>query len=124
MGDFSGHNNDGKALTVSRNISLNGDIASCDALFVDGKVEATFSNGRSLEVRETGQFRGTAIVDDATIAGQFEGDLTVRDRLNLKPTGKIKGTVTCGTLVIELGGELTGGLSVGHETSAPENSAQ
>jgi len=100
----------GKTLTVGREICLNGQISACETLVVEGRVEAELTDANMINVTETGTFVGSADVQNADITGFFDGDLTVRDRLTLRPGGQIKGKVIYGTLVIEAGGEINGTL--------------
>ena len=97
-----------KTLTVGRDISLTGEIAMCDKLFVEGRVEADLSDASSIEIACGGMFKGTADVSEAHISGLFEGKLTARNRLIIHATGKVTGEVRYGELEIERGGELSG----------------
>lgn len=100
----------GKTLTVGRDICLNGQISSCETLVVEGRVEAELTEANLINVAETGTFVGKSDVQNADISGFYDGDLTVRNRLTLRPGGQIKGSVQYGTLVIEAGGEINGTL--------------
>lgn len=70
-------------------------------------------NSRVLQIAEGGAFIGTAEVDLAEIRGEFDGELTVRDKLVIYSTGKVSGKIRYGKLVIEEGGNLTGDVQVG-----------
>ena len=85
---------------------------ACDSLIVEGSVEATLENSRFLEVAEGGVFIGTVVIDEAVIAGYFEGAITARERLTIKSSGRIKGNVKFNQIEIELGGEIDGDLHV------------
>src|SRR5579872_553219 len=67
-----------RQLTVGREISLSGEIASCDTLIVEGSVEANLQNCRDVDIAETGLFKGSAEIDNADVRGIFEGSLLVR----------------------------------------------
>lgn len=97
-----------RQLIVGRDIDLSGEIHACDKLLVEGTMQAELADGQVLEVSETGLFKGTAVVDTAEIAGRFEGDLTVRDRLYLRATGQVTGTIRYKALEIESGGRIGG----------------
>src|SRR5260221_10501769 len=103
---------DGKRLIVGRAISLTGEITACDVLVVEGKVEASLADSRSIEIADSGFFKGKAEIDSAEIAGRYEGELTVRDRLFVRATGKVVGSVRYGRLEIECGGEIVGDVQV------------
>jgi cytoskeletal protein CcmA (bactofilin family) len=101
-----------RKLIVGREISLSGDITACDILVVEGNIEATLRDGRHLEITEAGHFKGSVEIDEADIAGKFEGSLTVRGRLKLRSTGQIEGTLSYGEIEVEAGGRLIGELKV------------
>lgn len=104
--------NEGKKLIVGREISLSGNITACDRLVVEGTVEANLTDAGSIEISETGLFKGSAEVDEAEIGGRFEGGLTVRRKLVIRSTGKITGTIRYARIVIEQGGEISGTVEV------------
>jgi cytoskeletal protein CcmA (bactofilin family) len=97
-----------KKLTVGRGIALSGKIAFCDRVIVEGNVEAELQDCRTVEVTESGTFKGIAEIDVAEISGQYEGSLTVRETLLVHSTGRVSGTVRYGRLHIEDGGEING----------------
>lgn len=101
-----------RRLTVGRDISLSGEITSCDVLVVEGTVEAKLRDGRSIEIAESGLFKGSVEIDEADIAGRFEGDIVVRGRLRVRNTGKITGSIKYGELEVEAGGRLVGDIQV------------
>jgi cytoskeletal protein CcmA (bactofilin family) len=101
-------NVESKRLLVGRDISLAGEITACDVLVVEGTVEATLEQSQMLEVTDSGTFRGKVQIEEAVIAGLFEGTLTARDKLTVKSTGRIIGTVRFGQLEVELGGVIKG----------------
>ncbi|MBT3401416.1 MAG: polymer-forming cytoskeletal protein [Rhodospirillaceae bacterium] len=105
-------NVESKRLSVGRDISLSGEITACDTLVVEGTVDATLENSRLLEVTDSGTFRGKVQIEDAEIAGVFEGDLSVRNRLFIRSTGRVTGTISFGKLEVELGGVLSGDINV------------
>jgi cytoskeletal protein CcmA (bactofilin family) len=100
-------------LTVGPNIKLKGvEITDCDTLVVEGSVEATMDS-RVIQISERGSFKGSADIDIAEIRGQFDGNLTVRQKLVIYATGKVTGKVRYGKIVIEEGGQLTGEVEFG-----------
>jgi cytoskeletal protein CcmA (bactofilin family) len=103
---------EGKKLIVGRDIMLSGKITSCDKLVVEGRVEADLSETRAIDISPEGVFKGNAEIESAEIAGRFEGTVTVRQRLFIRSTGKVIGTIRYGTVEIEAGGEISGDIQV------------
>ncbi|MDU7586286.1 MAG: polymer-forming cytoskeletal protein, partial [Acidovorax sp.] len=103
----------GSKLTVGPNIKLKGvEITDCDTLVVEGTVEATMDS-RVIQITEQGAFRGSVEIDIAEIHGEFDGTLTVRQKLVIFSTGKVSGKIRYGKVVIEEGGQLSGEIEVG-----------
>lgn len=102
-----------RILTVGNDILLKGEIATCDRLVIEGKVDATLNDVHTVEIAETGSFKGSASIEDAEISGLFEGELVVKNRLVIYSTGKVRGKITYGEIEIERGGELTGEIKMG-----------
>ena len=99
---------DVRTLIVGREISLSGEINSCNKLVVEGSVEANLQNCRDVDIAESGLFKGTAEIDNADVRGTFEGNLVVRKRLLIRNGGQVSGTIRYGQVEIELGGQICG----------------
>ena len=103
----------GSKLTVGPNIKLKGvEITDCDTLVVEGMVEATMDS-RVMHITEIGAFKGSAEIDFAEIHGEFQGNLTVRQKLVIYSTGRVTGKIRYGKVVIEEGGQLMGDIQFG-----------
>lgn len=100
-----------RKLVVGVGIAMSGEIESCDTLLVEGTAEVSLKGASVLNVAETGIFYGTVEINEATIAGRFEGDLTVNGRLTVKSTGSITGSIVYKELAIEAGANLDGKVS-------------
>jgi cytoskeletal protein CcmA (bactofilin family) len=109
-----------RQLTVGREISLSGEIASCDTLIVEGSVEANLQNCRDVDIAESGLFRGTAEIENADVRGTFEGSLTVRKRLLIRAGGQVTGTIRYGQIEIELGGQISGDVKMSETAAASD----
>ena len=100
-------------LTVGPNIKLKGvEITDCDTLVVEGSVEATMDS-RVIQISERGSFKGSAEIDIAEIRGEFDGTLTVRQKLVIYSNGKVTGKIRYGKVGIEEGGQLSGEIEFG-----------
>ena len=106
-----------KRLIVGREITLTGEIRTCDRLVVEGHVEASLADSRTMEISESGSLKGCAQVDTADVSGHLEGEITVRNRLTVRSTGRIIGTIRYGQLEIERGGVLIGTLEMIGDTA-------
>jgi len=108
-----------RKLIVGREITLSGEITSCEKLIVEGSVEANLNNCRDVEIAESGLFKGSAAIEDAEIRGRFEGNLVVRKRLLIKASGKVSGTIRYGQIEIECGGQISGDIQAQPASAEP-----
>ncbi|MGE5385117.1 MAG: bactofilin family protein [Betaproteobacteria bacterium] len=108
-------------LIVGPDVKLRGaEILDCDMLVVEGRVEATMDS-RVIRIAEKGSFAGKVSIDIAEIHGVFEGELTARSQLTIHSTGRVKGKIRYGKLIIDEGGELCGEISALSNESPSEN---
>jgi len=99
-------------LIVGPDIKMKGvEIADCDTLVVEGRIEATLDS-RVLQIAQNGIFAGTVAVDTAEIHGRLEGELTVRKQLVIHATGKVQGKIRYAKIKVEEGAELSGEISM------------
>jgi cytoskeletal protein CcmA (bactofilin family) len=103
---------DSKKLVVGRGIALSGEIRACDRLIVEGQVEATLSDSRSIEISASGVFKGKAQIEAAEISGQFDGELVVSQKLIIHATGRVVGNIRYGEIEIARGGIISGQIDV------------
>jgi cytoskeletal protein CcmA (bactofilin family) len=101
-----------RTLKVGKGLKVAGEITSCDVLVVEGAVEAKLAEGKMLEITEAGQFRGSVEIENADIAGRFDGQLVVHGRLTVRSTGRISGSVKYGELEVNAGGQIVGEVQV------------
>jgi cytoskeletal protein CcmA (bactofilin family) len=121
--EMRGSGDGGRTLKVGKGLSVAGEITSCDILVVEGKVEAKLTDGKMLEITESGQFRGSVEIENADIAGRYDGQLVVHGRLTIRSTGRVSGMVKYGELEVNAGGQIIGELQVAGATPAGTASA-
>jgi cytoskeletal protein CcmA (bactofilin family) len=107
-----------KWLIVGKDVRMKGEVPACEKLIVDGDVEMQLSGCRVLQIGASGVFRGSADVVEAEIAGRFEGEITTRERLAVRATGRVAGTIRYGQITIDAGGQVTGEIS-GQDAATP-----
>ena len=107
-----------RTLVVGRGISLQGTVADAERLEVEGTVESTMIHATELFVAQSGVFKGEVEVEDAVVAGHFDGTLTARNSLIIKATGKVSGTARSRRLSVEEGGQLSGKMEMLSEAQA------
>jgi cytoskeletal protein CcmA (bactofilin family) len=97
-----------RKLVVGKDITVRGEITSCDILIVEGTVRADIAGCREMQIAKGGLYVGTANVENAEIRGRFEGELTVTGQLALRSSGELAAKVRYNQIEIEAGGDLSG----------------
>lgn len=100
-----------RRLTIGRGITMSGEIECCDELQVEGTVEAALKGATFLNIASSGVFYGTVEIQDAVVAGRFEGELVVNGRLTVEETGVITGTISYKELEIKSGAIVDGRIT-------------
>ncbi len=109
-----------RTLVVGRGISLQGTVAEAERLVVEGTVESQMIQAAELSIGQSGVFKGEVQVEDAEIAGTFDGTLTARGALVLRATGRLLGVARYGRLMVEEGGQISGRMEkIGEGAPAP-----
>lgn len=108
-----------RTLVVGKGISLQGTVADAERLVVEGTVESKMIQAVELQVAHAGVFKGEVQVEDAEIAGTFDGSLTATGNLIIRATGKVMGTARYRRLQVEDGGQVSGRLEMLTDAPAP-----
>ena len=82
-----------RSLVIGKDVRLKGEISACDKLILEGDAEIELTGCRQLQIGASGCFRGSADVAEADIGGHFEGDLVARERLTVRPNGRVRGKI-------------------------------
>lgn len=98
-------------LIACAGVRLKGSISACNTLTVEGEVESTVQ-ARHLVILNGGAFVGKANVEEADIAGRFEGTLQTTGKLIVRRSGRVIGQIAYGQIEVEPGGELRGNISL------------
>ena len=99
------------ALFIGAGVELKGDVEVPGSASVDGKFEGTLK-AKTLIVGQTGHVSGQISVETAEIRGMVEDHLTVRNRLVLRSSGSLSGTIAYSKIMVEEGGSITGTVEI------------
>ena len=98
-------------LFIGEGVTIKGETSVPDTLVVCGVLEGDVSAG-NLVVCETGVIRGKIVVaENAEVFGKVFEKFDVKRLLILRSTGSIDGNVSYGTLQIEQGASIAGGIA-------------
>ncbi len=101
-----------RTLIVGRGISVQGSVQDAERLVVEGTMEATMIHAAELAIAQGGMVKGEVEVEEAEIAGTFNGTLVTRGTLVVRATGRVLGTARCQRLQVEDGGQMSGQIEM------------
>jgi cytoskeletal protein CcmA (bactofilin family) len=98
-------------LYIGRGVTIKVGVLTSDTVIVDGFLEGDASVGNLL-VSETGTIKGRInVAENAEIFGKVFERLDVKGLLVLRSTCRVDGNVSCGSLQIEQGANITGAIA-------------
>ncbi|HYZ34635.1 MAG TPA: polymer-forming cytoskeletal protein [Crenalkalicoccus sp.] len=112
-----------RTLVVGRGISLQGTVTDAERLVVEGTVDSQMIQAAELFVAQVGVFKGEVQVEEAEIAGLFDGTLTARGSLVIRSTGRVNGVARCRKLSVEEGGQISGRMEMLGDQTPPATAA-
>lgn len=104
---------------IDRNSIFDGTFHTTRDLRVEGEVKGTIDCKGTLFVANGAVVGAKVEADNVTVAGDLNGEVRCRGRLQIMPTGKVRGKIVTQTLVINEGAFYEGQL----EMSATERSS-
>ena len=97
--------------------NFDGTYNSSRDLRVEGQVKGTIVVKGSLHIAQGANVDASVDADSISVAGELDGEITCRGRLELLPTGRVKGHITTQSLVIHEGAVYEGEMEMGGTTS-------
>jgi cytoskeletal protein CcmA (bactofilin family) len=82
------------------------EIHNCRRLEIYGYVEGDVTAG-SVHIHKTGKCFGSVKSEDAEVHGTLQGNVTVKNLINIHSSGSVSGNVHYGQLALEAGGSLS-----------------
>ena len=92
---------------------LKGKVNSEGIFRLDGKIEGEIYHSGTLIVGETAVIKGKVEATSLILNGSLEGDVTVKERMEILGSGRLFGTVFTPIFVIQDGGIFEGNCKMG-----------
>ena len=106
---------------IGEGVSFKGSINAPDEAVIEGQFDGdlTVSN---LLIGQTGRVTGTIKADRVDVKGELNKDISSRQLLIVRSTGKVNGTLEYGEIEIERGGQFMGQMTQ-HEANQVKSTA-
>jgi cytoskeletal protein CcmA (bactofilin family) len=107
---------------IDRHSAFDGAVRAQRDLRVEGEVKGTVTCDGTLFIAEGATVAAEVEAEHMTVAGDFNGEIRCRGRLQILPSGRVRAAVATGSLVIQEGAIYEGQLEMaGADRSAPRS---
>jgi cytoskeletal protein CcmA (bactofilin family) len=101
------------AAFLGATLTIQGEITSEEDLQIDGKVSGPISlQGRRLTVGRTAELNSEVTAGEVIVYGKLKGNISARDRVEIKKDGSVIGDVTTTRVSIEDGADFKGRMEI------------
>jgi cytoskeletal protein CcmA (bactofilin family) len=103
----------GEQASISKGLSIKGEITGTESLFIDGKVEGSISiPGNRVTVGKNGQVNASISAREIVVLGKLKGNVNATDRVDIRAEGALTGDVAAARISIEDGAFFKGGIDI------------
>ena len=88
---------------ISSEVEITGTIKSSGSIRVDGKLEGELHCTGDAIVGKSANIKGNIVVTSATIEGAVQGNITAKDRIEMKSSARVTGDIRAKRLSVEDG---------------------
>jgi len=86
---------------VGVDTKIEGTIISKSSVRVDGCVVGGVCTDGSLIVSKSGQVQGNVIAENVIVAGLVDGNMQIKDKTNIEPSGEVYGDISTDKILID-----------------------
>jgi len=110
---------------IDSQVEIIGTIKTPGTIQIDGKLQGDLDCGGDAIIGKSAQIKGSLLVNSITVSGTVNGNITAKDRIEMKSTARVMGDIKSKRLAVEDGVTFVGKSEVnptgGPVASAPEN---
>ena len=96
-------NNSTPQSVIGADVEITGTIKSTGSVRVDGKLDCELACGGDAVVGKDAKIKGNLNVNSATIEGTVSGNVTAKDRIEMKSSARVTGDIRAKRLSVEDG---------------------
>lgn len=104
---------------LSSDVEIKGNLKFSGELTMEGKLEGEINTDGVLHLGETGAVNGNVNVNSVIVRGKINGNLTAKDKIEIKSKAEVFGDIRASKLVIEEGVTFVGKTEVNPNKVAP-----
>ena len=96
-------NNGTPQSSLAADVEITGTIKTSGSIRIDGKLDGELSCGGDTVIGKGATIKGNINVNSVTIAGTINGNVTARDRIEMKASARVTGDIKAKRLSVEDG---------------------
>jgi cytoskeletal protein CcmA (bactofilin family) len=106
---------------IGKSVVVKGEVTSAEDLVIEGRVEGKIDlQGHSLVVGQGGDIRAEIVAKSVIVHGTVTGNVTARERVEVRETGAIEGDIVTPGLAVSEGAVLSGRVEMPRTTVSRE----
>ena len=105
--------------TISNEVEITGTIMSSGSVRFDGKLEGEMQCAGDATIGKTASIKGNLDVNSIVVEGTVQGNITAKDKIELKQSAKVTGDIKSKRLAVEDGVTFVGRSEVNPSGSVP-----
>ncbi|HRZ11735.1 MAG TPA: polymer-forming cytoskeletal protein [Kiritimatiellia bacterium] len=88
---------------IAPEVEITGTIKTSGSIRIDGKLDGELNCGGDAVIGKSANIKGNLTVNAVSIAGAITGNITARDRIEMKSTARVMGDIKAKRLAVEDG---------------------
>jgi cytoskeletal protein CcmA (bactofilin family) len=104
---------------LNSDVELNGTLKFSGELTFDGKLDGEINSEGSLNLGDNAVIRGNLNVNSVVVRGKINGNITAREKIDIKAKAELFGDIRAPKLVIEEGVTFVGKSEVNPNKASP-----
>ena len=89
------------ATFIGADTKIEGTIISKTSVRIDGTIVGGVCANGTVVLSKSGQIKGNVIAENIIIAGVVDGNMQIKDKTNIEPTGEVYGDITTSRILID-----------------------
>jgi cytoskeletal protein CcmA (bactofilin family) len=109
--DKPGEVNAPRMATLGTSVFVKGEMTGSEDLTIDGRVEGKIDlPDHALTIGPNATIQASITAKNMTVFGTVVGTLNVKEKLDVRKSASVEGTVTCGRMTVQEGAHVSGKL--------------
>ncbi|HLJ24824.1 MAG TPA: polymer-forming cytoskeletal protein [Candidatus Acidoferrales bacterium] len=105
--------NSGNTAYLGPGLKITGEISGNEDLWLDSKIEGSVSiGGFRLTIGQKSEVEGEVVAREVVVSGKVTGNISARDRLEVKKGSTVVGDLSTARILIEDGAYLKGAVEI------------